>query len=208
MWTVFVLVDHIDLLGTRVRRPVREANNERLGNAWNIGSIDDALKSVRKVLNSIDNDQIFRSTDELQVITRVDAGQVASFEPSIERECIPRRLLVKILFKDDMAPDFTGAPRFGKFIRANFFCLRILTSPTQRNPLISVHSIVRLGIAEGFPPQGISVQDLAKKLNLRGSLIRRLLSHCATHRIYYQASPDFFRAHGGLKSACRERRHA
>ena len=119
MWTVFVLVGHIDLLGTRVRRPVREANNERLGDYWNIGSIDDALKFVRKVLNSIDNDQIFRSTDELQVTTRVDAGQVASFEPSIERECIPRRLLVKILFKDDMTPDFKGAPRIGKFIRAN-----------------------------------------------------------------------------------------
>ena len=58
--------------------------------------------------------------------------------------------------------------------------------------MISVHSIVRLGIAENFPLQGSSVQDLATKLNLRGSLIRRLLSHCATHHVYHQASPDFF----------------
>ena len=62
----------------------------------------------------------------------------------------------------------------------------------QRNPLISVHSVVRLGIAENFPPRGTKVQDLANKLNLRESLIRRLLAHCATHHIYYQASPDFF----------------
>ena len=55
-----------------------------------------------------------------------------------------------------------------------------------------MHSIVRLGIAEIFPSQGSSVQDLATKLNLRGSLIRRLLSHCATHHVYDQASPDFF----------------
>ena len=55
-----------------------------------------------------------------------------------------------------------------------------------------MHSIVRLGIAENFPPQGTTVQDLANKLNLRESLLRRLLTHCATHHVYYQASPDFF----------------
>ncbi|KAL8941390.1 MAG: hypothetical protein Q9216_002268 [Gyalolechia sp. 2 TL-2023] len=29
-------------------------------------------------------------------------------------------------------------------------------------------------------------------MGLKESLLRRLLSHCATHHIYYQASPDFF----------------
>ncbi|KAL8743969.1 MAG: hypothetical protein Q9190_003738 [Brigantiaea leucoxantha] len=47
-------------------------------------------------------------------------------------------------------------------------------------------------IAENFPPQGTSIQDLAKKLCLRESLIKRLVAHCATHHIYFQASPDFF----------------
>lgn len=47
-------------------------------------------------------------------------------------------------------------------------------------------------MAENFPPRGTTVQDLATKLNLRESLIRRLLTHCATHHIYYQVSPDSF----------------
>jgi hypothetical protein len=55
-----------------------------------------------------------------------------------------------------------------------------------------LHSIVRLGIAENVPPQGISVQDLAMKLNTSASLTRRLLAHEATHHIYYEASPDVF----------------
>lgn len=55
-----------------------------------------------------------------------------------------------------------------------------------------MHSIVRLGIAEAFPSQGSTVRDLASKLNLREGLVRRLLAHCATHHIYYQAEQDFF----------------
>jgi hypothetical protein len=55
-----------------------------------------------------------------------------------------------------------------------------------------VHAIVRLGIAENVPPQGISVHDLAMKLNISASLTRRLLAHGATHHIYYEASPDVF----------------
>ena len=55
-----------------------------------------------------------------------------------------------------------------------------------------MHSIVRLGIAESFPSEGTTVSNLANKLNLRESLVRRLLAHCATHHVYYQASPDFF----------------
>lgn len=55
-----------------------------------------------------------------------------------------------------------------------------------------MHSIVRLGIAENFPPEGSTVDDLASKLGLKDSLIRRLLAHCATHHIYYQSSRDFY----------------
>lgn len=55
-----------------------------------------------------------------------------------------------------------------------------------------MHSIVHLGIAENFPAQGTTVQALAKKLSLREGLMRRLLAHCATHHVYYQASLDFF----------------
>ena len=55
-----------------------------------------------------------------------------------------------------------------------------------------MHSIVRLGIAENFPPHGTTVQHLANNLGLPESLIRRLLAHCATHHIYYQASLDYF----------------
>ncbi|KAI4095257.1 MAG: hypothetical protein LQ339_007316 [Xanthoria mediterranea] len=65
-------------------------------------------------------------------------------------------------------------------------------TPELRNPLISVHSVVRLGIAEAFPSGGITVQDLAGRLNLREGLVSRLLAHCATHHIYYQAAQDFF----------------
>ncbi|KAL8840146.1 MAG: hypothetical protein Q9176_003994 [Flavoplaca citrina] len=65
-------------------------------------------------------------------------------------------------------------------------------TPELRNPLISVHSVVRLGIAETFPSQGSTVQDLASRLDLRDGLVRRLLAHCATHHIYYQTEHDFF----------------
>lgn len=68
----------------------------------------------------------------------------------------------------------------------------LLLTPELRNPLISVHSIVRLGIAENFPPQGTTVQDLANKLNLHENLISRLLAHCATHHVYYQDSANYF----------------
>lgn len=57
---------------------------------------------------------------------------------------------------------------------------------------MSVHSIIRLGIAENFPLQGTTVQDLANKLNLKESIVRRLLAHSATYHIFYQTSPGFF----------------
>ncbi|KAL8836163.1 MAG: hypothetical protein Q9170_003016 [Blastenia crenularia] len=68
----------------------------------------------------------------------------------------------------------------------------LLLTPELRNPNLSVHSIVRLGVAENFPSQGGSVQDLAQKLGLGESLLRRLLAHAATHHIYRQASPGFY----------------
>lgn len=74
----------------------------------------------------------------------------------------------------------------------------LLTEPAlhltseMRNPMLSIHPIIRLGIAENFPPQGSTVQDLAHKLDLRESLVRRLLAHCSTYHVYYQASPDHF----------------
>lgn len=58
--------------------------------------------------------------------------------------------------------------------------------------MLSIHPIIRLGIAESFPRDGVTVEDLANKLKLRESLVRRLLAHCATYHIYYQASPDYF----------------
>ncbi|KAL9619121.1 MAG: hypothetical protein Q9160_006210 [Pyrenula sp. 1 TL-2023] len=46
----------------------------------------------------------------------------------------------------------------------------LILTPELRNPLISVHSVVRLGIAESFPLHGTTVQHLAEKLNLRESI--------------------------------------
>ena len=51
---------------------------------------------------------------------------------------------------------------------------------------------MKLGIAEKFPLDGTSIQGLAKVIGRSESLVRRLLSHCATHRIYFQKSQDFF----------------
>ncbi|GAM41030.1 O-methyltransferase [Talaromyces pinophilus] len=61
-----------------------------------------------------------------------------------------------------------------------------------RNPILSVHPIIRLGIAENFPAEGTSVQNLASKLQLSENLVRRLLSHSATYHIYHESSPDYF----------------
>ncbi|KAH8694169.1 O-methyltransferase-domain-containing protein [Talaromyces proteolyticus] len=74
----------------------------------------------------------------------------------------------------------------------------LLTDPTlqltsqMRNPALSVHPIIRLGIAENFPPEGTTVQDLASKLHLPESLVGRLLSHSATYHIYHESSPGYF----------------
>ena len=55
-----------------------------------------------------------------------------------------------------------------------------------------MHSIIRLGIAEAFPAQGITVHDLAQGLNLHESHVRRLLAHCATYYVYKQTRNDFY----------------
>ncbi|KAL8723379.1 MAG: hypothetical protein Q9225_000295 [Loekoesia sp. 1 TL-2023] len=96
------------------------------------------------------------------------------------------------------APDSSASAARQKLLQALDEFRALLTEPTLlltpelRNPLISVHSIVRLGIAEHFPPKGSTVQDLAQKLELREDLVRRLLAHCTTHHVYYEAERDFF----------------
>ncbi|KAL5332549.1 O-methyltransferase-domain-containing protein [Aspergillus crustosus] len=64
--------------------------------------------------------------------------------------------------------------------------------PEMRLPTSSINPIVRLGIAENFPPEGSSVQDLAKTVNAKENIVRRLLAHSATHHVFYEAEPDFF----------------
>lgn len=89
-------------------------------------------------------------------------------------------------------PTLLLTPELASPYEQNKLKIYLLTMLIQCNPLISVHSIVRLGIAENFPSEGTTVQAIAKKLNLRESLVRRLLAHCATHHIYFQTSPDSF----------------
>ncbi|KAL9608656.1 MAG: hypothetical protein Q9167_006523 [Letrouitia subvulpina] len=122
-----------------------------------------------------------------------ELAQLGLPEPSFEQG------LPTALHSD--APDLTAGAARQELIQKVDEFRALLTDPSllltpelphQRNPLISVHSIVRLGIAENFPPQGTTVQALATKLKIRESLTRRLLAHCATHHIYYQQSPDFF----------------
>jgi hypothetical protein len=42
------------------------------------------------------------------------------------------------------------------------------------------------------PKEGISVQDLAKKLNLDVNIVRRIMTHAATYHIFYQPELDYF----------------
>ncbi|RAH70083.1 uncharacterized protein BO66DRAFT_438444 [Aspergillus aculeatinus CBS 121060] len=68
----------------------------------------------------------------------------------------------------------------------------LLLTPEMQNPSLSGHAIVRLGIAESFPPEGTTVTALAQKLRLREDLVRRLLAHSATYHVYYESEPDRF----------------
>ncbi|KAL8941723.1 MAG: hypothetical protein Q9211_001699 [Gyalolechia sp. 1 TL-2023] len=47
-------------------------------------------------------------------------------------------------------------------------------------------------LAKKFPSQGSTIADLAQTTGVKESLLRRLLSHCATYHIFYQASHDFY----------------
>lgn len=57
---------------------------------------------------------------------------------------------------------------------------------------MSMLALVRLGVFENFPSEGISVQDLALRVSLNENFLRRLLSHAATYHIFFQSRPDFF----------------
>ena len=89
-------------------------------------------------------------------------------------------------------PALLLTPELVSFIWLSYISNQSLTTVHQRNPLISVHSIVRLGIAENFPLHGPTVREISKLLTLRESLVRRLLAHCATHHIFYEETNDFF----------------
>ncbi|PYI29049.1 hypothetical protein BP00DRAFT_458956 [Aspergillus indologenus CBS 114.80] len=67
-----------------------------------------------------------------------------------------------------------------------------LLTPELRNPALSGHAIIRLGIAESFPSEGTTVPALAQRLRLREDLVRRLLAHSATYHVYYESEPDRF----------------
>ncbi|KAL4935046.1 hypothetical protein BDV06DRAFT_229194 [Aspergillus oleicola] len=62
----------------------------------------------------------------------------------------------------------------------------------QQNPTVSIHPLVRLGIAEHFPDKGASVVMLARTFGLTEHVVRRLLAHSATHHVNYEAERDFF----------------
>ncbi|KAL2821171.1 hypothetical protein BJX63DRAFT_418191 [Aspergillus granulosus] len=64
-------------------------------------------------------------------------------------------------------------------------------APLGRLPY-SVHPIVRLGIAESFPETGATVSELASRLKLRESVVRRLLAHATTYHVFFEAKPDYY----------------
>jgi hypothetical protein len=84
-----------------------------------------------------------------------------------------------------VSPPILGRTLFNEGVQLTYY-------HNQRNPILSVHPIIRLGIAENFPAEGTSVQNLASKLQLSENLVRRLLSHSATYHIYHESSPDYF----------------
>ncbi|KAL3456400.1 O-methyltransferase-domain-containing protein [Aspergillus heterothallicus] len=62
----------------------------------------------------------------------------------------------------------------------------------RRLPTLSLHPIIRLGIAEHFPDEGTTVTDLAESLSLGPTVVKRLLKHSATYHIFYEGEADFF----------------
>lgn len=89
---------------------MREANNEELGDAQDSSPIDGALQFVRKIFDLVDNNQLLRSINKLQIIARVDDDQVASLESFVGRKRFSRRLVViEVLFENDRTLNFKGA---------------------------------------------------------------------------------------------------
>lgn len=57
---------------------------------------------------------------------------------------------------------------------------------------MSILALVRLKIFENFPSEGITIKDLAERVNRNDNIVRRLMSHAATYHIFFQEKPDFF----------------
>ncbi|CRL28936.1 O-methyltransferase, COMT, eukaryota [Penicillium camemberti] len=68
----------------------------------------------------------------------------------------------------------------------------LLGSPELRNPSMSILALVRLKIFENFPSEGITIKDLAERVNRNENIVRRLMSHAATYHVFFQEKPDFF----------------
>ncbi|KAL4792204.1 S-adenosyl-L-methionine-dependent methyltransferase [Aspergillus venezuelensis] len=108
-------------------------------------------------------------------------------------------------FENGLAPHLNGdAPEStGRALKQDLFRMvdelrALLTEPTSTlgtdtgAPTLSLLPIVRLGIADNFPEQGTNVAELAKSVNLRDSVVRRLLKHSSTYHVFYEAEPDFY----------------
>ncbi|KAJ5730262.1 S-adenosyl-L-methionine-dependent methyltransferase [Penicillium malachiteum] len=65
-------------------------------------------------------------------------------------------------------------------------------SQENRSACLSTYPICRLGFADHVPKEGISVQDLAAKVNLDENIVRRIMCHAATYHIFFQSELDYF----------------
>ncbi|KAJ5263651.1 hypothetical protein N7478_011256 [Penicillium angulare] len=143
----------------------------------------------------MDRSSITGRATEISETANVLAGIIAKHgqpEPSFEHG-IPDALR-----SDAPNPDETGIASRMKLINMldEFRDLLIdpvmHLSPESRNPTLSVYTICRLGFADHVPKEGISVQDLAKKVNLDVNIVRRIMTHAATYHVFYQPELDYF----------------
>ncbi|KAL4964248.1 S-adenosyl-L-methionine-dependent methyltransferase [Aspergillus stella-maris] len=108
-------------------------------------------------------------------------------------------------FEHGLAPHLYGdaSESTGRTLKQELFRMvdelrALLTEPTSTlgtdtgAPTLSLLPIVRLGIADNFPEPGTTVTDLAKSVNLRESIVRRLLKHSSTYHVFYESQPDFY----------------
>ncbi|KAJ5707274.1 S-adenosyl-L-methionine-dependent methyltransferase [Penicillium malachiteum] len=65
-------------------------------------------------------------------------------------------------------------------------------SQENRSACLSTYPICRLGFANHVPKEGISVQDLAAKVNLDVNIVRRIMCHATTYHIFFQSELDYF----------------